>query len=119
MILVREVFHVQFGRAREAVALAQEGMRLEEEHGGGVRGARLLTDLAGDYYQLVMEQEFDDLASFEQSLQSAMAAPQFRAWYPRFASLMTGGRREIFRIVAAPAPPRPEAAVAVGRVVGE
>ena len=118
MILVREVFQVQFGRAREAVALAQEGMRLEEEHGGGVRGSRLLTDLTGDYYQLVLEQEFDDLAGFERSLQGSMAAPEFREWYPRFAALMAGGRREIFRVVPTAAPPRPpEAAIAVDRVV--
>ena len=115
MILVREVFQVQFGRAREAIALAQEGIRLEEEH-GGVQGTRLLTDLAGDYYQLVIEQEFDDLASFETSLQASMAAPEFRAWYPRFAALMAGGRREIFRIVPVGAE-RPEPAIAVGRVV--
>lgn len=116
MILVREVFQVQFGRAREAVALAHEGIRLEEEH-GGARGSRLLTDLAGDYYQLVIEQEYDDLAAFETSLQAATAAPEFRAWYPRFAALMTGGRREIFRIVPAPAREQIDASMIGERVV--
>ena len=117
MIQVREVFQVQFGRAREAVALAQEMVRLEEEHGGVAGGTRILTDLTGDYYQLVLEQEHESLAAFEDSLARSMAAPEFREWYPRFAALMQGGRREIYRIVQSPAPRRLDAALVGERVV--
>lgn len=108
MIQVREVFHVQFGRAKEAVALTREGIAIEEANGGAP--TRLLTDLTGDYYTLVMESEFPDLATFEAGLQQAMQTPEFRAWYPKFAALMNGGRREIYRVVKHPDSPPAAAA---------
>lgn len=116
MIQVREVFRVKFGRAREAVALAQEGVAIEEKF--GARGSRILTDVAGDHYTLVLEQEFDSLAAFEAGMQATMQSPEFREWYPRFAALIERGRREIYRVVPAPAPPRLEAAMVGERVVG-
>jgi hypothetical protein len=100
MIQVREVFQLHFGRAREAIALAREGIAIEEKH-GGIK-SRLLTDLTGEYYTLIMESEHESLAAFEQGLEAGMANEEFRAWYPRFAALARGGRREIYRIVDAP-----------------
>ncbi|HEU0302918.1 MAG TPA: NIPSNAP family protein [Longimicrobium sp.] len=99
MIQVREVFNVKFGRAKEAVALAREGVAIEEANGGAP--TRLLTDLTGPYYQLVMEAEYESLAAFEAALEQSLQAPEFRAWYPKFAALIDGGRREIYRLVAA------------------
>jgi hypothetical protein len=97
MIQVREVFQLQFGKAREAIALAREGIAIEERHGGAK--ARLLTDVTGAYYTLIMECEYESLAAFEQGLQAGTANEEFRAWYPRFAALALSGRREIYRIV--------------------
>lgn len=115
MIQVREVFKVQFGRAKEAVALAQEGVAIEAKF--GARGSRILTDMTGDHYTLVLEQEFDSLAAFEAGLQSTVQSPEFREWYPRFAALIQAGRREIYRIVPAPAPPRIDSTMVGERVV--
>ena len=70
---------------------------------------RLLTDLTGPYYQLVMESEYESLAAFEAALEQAPKTPAFREWFPRFAALIEGGRREIFRVVAQPAPGRVDA----------
>lgn len=115
MIQVREVFNVKFGRAKEAVALAREGLAIEEANGGAP--TRLLTDLTGDYYQLVMESEYESLAAFEAALQQAMQAPEFREWYPKFAALIDGGRREIYRIVSQPAAERVDASLVGEKVV--
>lgn len=100
MIQVREVFRVRFGRAREAIDLAHEGVAIEEKYGG--KGSRILADVTGDHYTLVMESEFENLAAFEEGLQRTLRSPEFREWYPRFAALIDSGRREIFRIVPAP-----------------
>ena len=97
MIQVREVFHLQFGRAREAIALAREGIAIEERHSGVP--SRLLTDVTGEYYTLVMESEHESLAAFERKQQAGMQSEEFRAWYPRFAALVRSGRREVYRVV--------------------
>ena len=112
MIQVREVFRVRFGQAKEAIALAHEGVAIEEKYGG--KGSRILADVTGDHYTLVMEQEFESLAAFEEGLQRTFQSPEFRAWYPRFASLIDSGRREIFRIVPAPEGSRGGSPMATG-----
>lgn len=111
MIQVREIFQLHFGRAREAIALAREGSRIEERHGGAP--SRILTDLTGEYYTLILESEHESLAAFEASLGS-MNNDEFRAWYPRFSALVRSGRREIYRIVEAPAEPELVAEALVG-----
>ncbi len=97
MIQVREVFQLRFGKAREAVELAREGVAIERKFGSS--DARILTDLTGEYYTLVLEADYEDLASFEDSLRRTTESPEFREWYPRFAALARGGRREIYRVV--------------------
>lgn len=53
MILVRNVFQLKFGKAREAAALIKENEALIKRHGGAP--TRFLTDLTGPFYTLVME----------------------------------------------------------------
>jgi len=97
MIVVRDIFQLHFGRAREAIALAREGRELAQ--GTGYHLDRILTDVAGDYYTLVLESHFDDLAAFEQALGRETQAPGWREWYDRLVPLVRQGRREIFRVV--------------------
>lgn len=116
MIQVREVFQLQFGRAREAIDLVQRLAATQESEGGVP--SRILTDLTGEYYTLVLESEHESLAAFEQSLQKGMSSPAFRELYPRFTALAKGGRREIYRIVGPPAANKVDASIAGGAVVG-
>lgn len=97
MILVRDVFRLQFGRAREALAALREG--LEIEAAGGAPVGRVLVDMTGDYYTLVLESEYRSLGDFERLSQQGMSSPAWRAWYAKFTPLVREGRREIFRVV--------------------
>lgn len=100
MILVRNVFRLKFGQAREAIAAWKEGLAIAERAGAGGGRYRLLTDLAGpDFYTLVLEGTYASLAEFEQSSQALMAMPEWRAWYPRAIALSQGGYREILNVV--------------------
>lgn len=114
MIQVREVFQLHFGKAREAIALAHEGVAIEAKH--GAPAARVLTDLTGEYYTLVLEADYDNLATFEKALGEATQSPEFREWYPRFAALCRSGRREIYRVAVKAEPLRLDAAM-VGETV--
>jgi hypothetical protein len=100
MILVRNVFRLKFGQAREAIAAWKEGLAIAERAGAGGGRYRLLTDLAGpEFYTLVLEGTYASLAEFEHTAQALMAVPAWRAWYPRVTALSEGGHREIFTIV--------------------
>jgi len=98
MILVREVFRLKFGRAKEAKAAWKDGAAILRRHNLPV--GRALTDLVGPYYTFVLESTHNDLASFESSLKNDLAMKEFGQWYQeKFAPLVEAGRREIFTIV--------------------
>ena len=99
MIVVRNVFRLKFGQAREAIAAWKEGIAIAERAGARAQ-YRLLTDLAGpDFYTLVLEGTYQSLADFEQSARALMASREWQAWYPQVKALSEGGYREILNIV--------------------
>ena len=103
MIVVRDVFQLKFGKAREAQALWEEGREFMRQ-GDKVKDMRLLTDLAGGpYYTLVMETSYDNLADFEGEMHEALN-DEWRKWYQRFVPLVDGGHREIFNVVGKEVP---------------
>lgn len=109
MILVRDVFQLRFGAAREAVALWREGLEFLRRS-GVAHDVRLLTDLAGPYYTLVLESTYGSLSEFERGMRESMDDAAWRAWYARFVPLADSGRREIFNVVGSEVPPLPRAA---------
>ena len=95
MILVRDVFQLHFGKTREAMTLLKSMGELERRM--GYNPSRVLTDLTGEYYTLVMESEFENLAALEQTLNSF--TDEWREVYRQFVPLVRHGRREVFRVV--------------------
>ena len=95
MILVRDVFRLKFGKAREALAnwkeMAEHGKRT------GLPAPRILTDLIGPYYTMVMETTYADLGTYESGMRRVMDE-EFRAIYQKFTPLVDSGYREIFTI---------------------
>jgi hypothetical protein len=104
MIVVRDVFQLKFGAAREAVALWQEGLDFMRQS-DAVRDVRLLTDLTGDYYTLVLESTYDSLADYDATMRSSMGEASWKSWYARFSPLVDHGRRELFTVVGSVVPP--------------
>jgi hypothetical protein len=104
MILVRDVFQVKFGRMKEARDVWKDMFKVMPAGGAG-RGdpasgsnkPRLLTDLTGQYYTLVLESTFKDLTDYEAFSRKEMAA--IGPLYQKFVPLVDSGHREIFTIV--------------------
>jgi hypothetical protein len=95
MILVRNVFQLKFGQAKEAVAIWQEMVELMRNAGVG-SDHRLLTDLAGGpYYTLIFEVVFPSLTEWR----GALSSEEGKRLYEKFIPLVIGGHREIFNIV--------------------
>jgi hypothetical protein len=98
MIVVRNVFTLKYGQARPALALWREGHAIQRKAGLDVP-TRLLTDLVGPSYTLVLEHTFGSLAEFERAAPSLMQSAEWQAWYQKFVPLVDSGYREIFNLV--------------------
>jgi hypothetical protein len=97
MILVRNTFQVKFGKMKEALALMKESAAMMKT--AGHKPGRLLTDLTGPYYTLVLEAEYESLADMERVSTEMMKEMGWRDWYQKFCAFVDSGRRELFTIV--------------------
>jgi hypothetical protein len=97
MYIVREIFHLQFGRYREAKALIDEGMQkhllLQPS------GSRILTDFTGEGYRLIIELPYATLAEYEADLKKELGGTGWKERYEKFKSLMRHSEREILKQV--------------------
>jgi hypothetical protein len=100
MIVVRDIFRLKFGQAKEATTLWKQACESLKQSGYGVRAARVLTDLAGPaYYTIVLETEYESLAQWEQAHSGAKTNQPFRELYQKIMTLTEDGRREILKVV--------------------
>ena len=60
--------------------------------------ARVLTDLTGDFNQVVMEFTAENMTEIEKRMQETMGSPTYREKMAGYTELWTTGSREIFRI---------------------
>jgi hypothetical protein len=97
MILVRDVFQLRFGKAREAKRLWRKGAALNKKLGYGP--GRGMVDLVGTYYTLVLETTYKDLADYERALKKVLGANEWSGWYKQFMPLVESGHREIYTIL--------------------
>ena len=97
MIVVRDIFHIDPDQMKKAKNLLREDRDLGKRIGSPV--SRILTDLTGEYYTLILESVFSSLAEYESALHKILANKEWQRFYPRFRKLMRGGRREIFTVV--------------------
>src|SRR5262245_35726863 len=99
MIVVRDVFRLHFGKAREAIAVFKEIGEHAQKAGYNPANLRVLTDLVGPYYTLVMETTVESLTTWEEMGRKAMGDNEWRARYQKFTPLVESGYREIFTVV--------------------
>lgn len=98
MIVVRNVFRLRFGKAREAVALFKEGAAIQKRAGAQFT-SRILTDVTGPFYTVVFEITASSLSDFEGQMPRIMGDKDFQANYQKLTPLIESGYREIFSVV--------------------
>jgi len=98
MIVVRNVFRLKFGKAREMRQLWEEWKSMSPEV-GALRAYRTLVDMTGESYVFILENEFDDLASYEQGQAALFNTPTWREFYSKVTPLVDSGYREIFQVI--------------------
>ena len=100
MTVIRNVFRLKFGKAREAVALFKEGIAIQKRVGAGIDfSTRLLTDVTGPFYTVVLELAVPNLAAFEEAAPRLMGDKDWQANYQKIAPLVESGYREVFTLV--------------------
>ena len=100
MIVVRNVFQLKFGKAKEAVAVVKEGMAIQRRALAGVEfSTRVLTDVTGPFYTLVLELTVPNLGAFESFAPRLFGDKDWQANYQKLAPLVKSGYREVFTVV--------------------
>ena len=98
MLVIRDIFQLQFGKAKEAIELLKQGQEALKRSGYPVD--RILADITGEYYTLVMESRVESLSKFEEALGNTRDLRDWQEIYQRFVPLVHSGRREVFREVS-------------------
>jgi hypothetical protein len=98
MIVIRNVFRLKFGKAKEAVALLKEGVAIQKRAGATFQ-SRILTDITGPFYTLVLEITVPNLGSFETEAPRYMSDKDFQANYQKMTPLVDSGYREVFSVI--------------------
>ena len=101
MIVIRNVFRLKFGKAKEAVALFKEGIAIQKRAAGPAMDfqTRLLTDVTGPFYTVVMEVTAPSLSAFEAGAPKLMGDKDWQANYQKVSALVESGYREIFSAI--------------------
>jgi hypothetical protein len=100
MIVIRNVFQLKFGKAKEAVALVKEGVAIQKKAITGIDfSTRVLTDVTGPFYTLVLELTVPSLGEFESFAPRVFGDKEWQANYQKLSALVDSGYREIFSVV--------------------
>ena len=99
MIVVRDIFRLRFGQAKDATGLWKQALaELKSAAPGGK--FRLLTDLAGaPYYTIVLEGTHESLQAWDDFHKSAGKQAKWKEIYAKIIPLTEEGRREILTVV--------------------
>src|SRR5215831_8801196 len=100
MVVIRNVFRLKFGKTREAVGLMKQSLAIQKRVLSGVEFSnRVLTDVTGPFYTLVLELTVPNLATFESYAPKLFADKEWQANYQKTTELVESGYREVFTIV--------------------
>ena len=97
MFIIREIFHLQFGRYREAKVLLDEG--IQRHFLLQPPGSRILTDFTGEGYRVILELPYATLANYEMDLKKELSGTGWNEWYEKFKVLVRSSEREILKQV--------------------
>jgi hypothetical protein len=89
---------LKFGKAREALAIMKEGVAIQKRSGFDAP-TRLLTDVTGPFYTLVLEFNLPNLAVLEAQGPRIMGDKEWQANYQKLTPLVESGYREVLSVV--------------------
>jgi hypothetical protein len=96
MFVVREVFRTKAGKGKEVVSMFKKGMSFMPNE--GIKSRRILSDVVGAYWTIVMEMEVEQLQTFFDMFNQRTSNPEAEKAMKGYADLIESGYREIFKV---------------------
>jgi hypothetical protein len=93
MFVIRNTFVAKPGCASKLAAQLKDASTAFE-----MSGARVMTDLTGDFNRVILEHTAESLAEFEKRMQEVMGSPAYREKMTGYTDLWITGSREILRV---------------------
>jgi hypothetical protein len=93
MFVIRNTFVAKPGQASKLAAQLKEASTAFK-----MDGARVMTDLTGDFNRVVLEHTAESMAEFEKRMQEVMGSAAYREKMAGYTDLWITGSREILRI---------------------
>ncbi len=97
MYQIREVFQTKPGKAKDLVQMFKLAAPHFEGIGGG-KNMKVLTDVVGNYWTVIVETETDDIGGFFTNLRSATMSDELKNIMKGYMDCVAGGHREIYLI---------------------
>ena len=97
MYLIRECFQTKPGKAKELVKMFKAAVPHFEKTEGG-KNYRVMTDITGNYWTVVMDLEVDEIGAFITGLRQSTASPELKEILKGYTDLIVSGSRSIFII---------------------
>jgi len=100
MIIERNEFRLKFGKAKEAIAIWKEMLEEGKQMGDKMPTMRLLSDISGPAYTIVMELFLKSISDVGPKTYIWMTTPKYQELYQKFIPLCESAERTYFRIEA-------------------
>jgi len=97
MYLIREVFQTKPGKAKDLVKMFKQAMPHFEKE-GQAKNMKVMADIVGTYWTVIVESETDDIGAFFTNMRSATVSNELKDIMKGYMDCVEGGRREIFMI---------------------
>jgi hypothetical protein len=97
MFVERNVFHLKFGQAKPAVTLWKDYLEKVHRENNTIH-VRMLTDLSGQGYSLIMEQLFDTYAQMEPGACPLVNRPDWKEFYQQFIPYCESSERTLYKM---------------------
>jgi len=97
MFVERNIFHLKFGTAKQAVKLWKDYLQKAHAFNNNVH-ARLLTDLTGRGYTIVLELSYEEYAGLEPSKCLLTQHQDWKDFYQQFVPLCEFSERTQYKL---------------------
>lgn len=97
MYLVREVFKARPGKAKDLVKMFKAAAPHFEKT-QDIHSMKVMTDVVGPYWTVVVESETENIGTFFTNLRSATMSDEIKEIMKDYMSCIEGGRREVYMV---------------------
>lgn len=97
MYLIREVFQARPGKAKDLVKMFKAASPHFEKM-GQMTNMKVMTDIVGNYWTVIVESETEDMGAFFSNMRSATMSDELKDIMKGYMDFVEGGKREIYMI---------------------